>query len=68
MNMDEKKERFVDVGPDLGWACSGRDPSGGGYTGVDDRGEFFGNWASIGLEEAGVDLREDVVDRFGLFS
>lgn len=66
MDKDEREEHIVDVWLRVRWATGGGRPGFGGYAcrycrleGVDDRFD-------VGLEEASVDLREDVADCFAL--
>ena len=66
MDEDESEEGFVDVGFCGGWAgvwLGG--PVGKGEAGGDDAVEFLDGLLGVGLEEAGVDLAEDVADGFG---
>ena len=63
----EEEEGFVDVRPHFGGARGGGDPGRGGDARADEGGERFTEGARVGLEEAGVDLGEDVVDGCGLF-
>lgn len=62
----DTEERFVDVGSDFG-GLGRRWPGGRGDAGADDGAESFDGGAGVGLEEAGIDLTENVADRFAFF-
>ena len=67
MNRYENQKGLVDVGSDFGGAVGGREPGWGGDALSDDVGEAVGDGAGVGLEDAFVDLGEDVIDGFGFF-